>query len=181
MAAHILVGSCHRHIRGAAPLMLRTQRLRKSGPDRQASERISHALSAFAERASAGPCRALSWQDTRSQSRRRCCPGQCMTIAHCALRPRREAAVAEQGTAQLVTELFDHLAVTMADAGGEPRWTLQGPTSMPTRNQTSRHARAICWTPGATCPTRPKRARPREGEEEAPVRLNAPVADSSLT
>ncbi len=60
MAAHISMGICQRHIRGGAPLMLRTHRLTKSGPDRQASERISQALSAFAESASAGcpagPC-----------------------------------------------------------------------------------------------------------------------------
>ena len=60
MAAHTLMGICQRHIRGAAPLTLRTHRLTKSGPDRQASERTSHALSAFAESASAGcsagPC-----------------------------------------------------------------------------------------------------------------------------
>ena len=60
MAAHILIGICQRHIRGAAPLTLRAQRLTKSGPDRQASERIAQALSACAESASAGspsgPC-----------------------------------------------------------------------------------------------------------------------------
>ena len=53
MAAHFLIGVSQRHIRGPTPLTLRTQRLRNSGPERQASERASHALSAFAESASA--------------------------------------------------------------------------------------------------------------------------------
>jgi hypothetical protein len=70
MAAHSLRGISQRHIRGAAPLTLRTQRLRKSGPDRQATERISHALSAFAERASAGspagPCPGRTRADSRA-------------------------------------------------------------------------------------------------------------------
>ena len=70
MAAHSLIGICQTHIRGAAPLTLRTQRLTKSGPDRQASERTSHALSAFAESASAGcpagPCPGRTRADSRA-------------------------------------------------------------------------------------------------------------------
>ena len=70
MAAHSLLGICKTHIRGAAPLTLRTQRLTKSGPDRQASECTSHVLSAFAESTSAGhpagPCPGRTTADSRA-------------------------------------------------------------------------------------------------------------------
>ena len=64
MAAHLSAdlsaNVSQRHIRGPVPLTVRTHRLRKSGPDRQASGRDSHALSSLAESMSAGcpagPC-----------------------------------------------------------------------------------------------------------------------------
>src|SRR5712691_5369539 len=69
MVAHALVGICQRQIRGAAPLTLRTQRLTNSGPDRQVSERISHALFAFADSASAGRPAGPCPRRTRAASR----------------------------------------------------------------------------------------------------------------
>ena len=70
MAAHWFLGICKRHMRGRAPLTLRTHRLMKTDPERQASGRDSHALSPCAESARAGcpawPCRGIRRADSRA-------------------------------------------------------------------------------------------------------------------